>query len=221
MLAEPPKWDRPAVALEFGEMPEGERLVSPANEDPFAIANGALVVTAKAHTYAFIKVPLVGHVSGFEARLRLGSDGGQSWGPGVLVEMEGAARIRVGLRSDGMAQLDVLGGQRVGGQHSTHVDGRWAHLRARWLDTRKKMISKKTTSIMGVILNATSPRRCQIAGRIWEFPDQEERERGVLTGGGVATVVGIGCARLRGRQTCCRTWAASATNWSTRLRKMA
>jgi len=42
--------------------------------------------------------------------------------------------LRIGLRSDGKLQTDILGQQIVGGQHDTDQAGKWIWLRARWLD---------------------------------------------------------------------------------------
>ena len=105
--------------------------VSPANTDAFALREGVLAITAKAHTYAYCAQPLRGQVRGFQFRMKQGSDGGMSWGPGVCIRWANGTFLRVGLRSDGKCQIDLNGEQRLFGAHNP---SRWIWVRARWLD---------------------------------------------------------------------------------------
>lgn len=61
-------------------------------------------------------------------RLRHGTDGGLSWGPAALLRWPDGALLRIGTRSDGKLQADVLGRQLYGSDY----DGQWLWLRARW-----------------------------------------------------------------------------------------
>ena len=130
-----PEWGEPLLAVEFDEMPEAESLISEHNPDPFTVADGALTVRGAGNTHAFLKLPLEGAVQGFTVRMRLGSDAGQSWGPGVCLVLGSGAKVRIGLRSDGLLQSDILGSQRIGASHQTDKDGEWIWLRVRWLGT--------------------------------------------------------------------------------------
>ncbi len=132
-FARPPSWGAPILASEFDEIPAGKMRLSPLNPEPFAITGGALQVTGRANAYAFLEVPLDGEVAGFEVRLRIGTDQGQAWGPAAVIRMGDGSILRVGLRSDGVVQLDVGDVQLIGGGHATDVPGNWIHLRARWL----------------------------------------------------------------------------------------
>ena len=48
-------------------------------------------------------------VEGMVVRLRQGTDEGMSWGPGVMVRDAHGRGIRIGIRSDGQLQSDILG----------------------------------------------------------------------------------------------------------------
>ena len=129
-LAAPPAWGAPIFTLNFDTMPEGEQVVSPLNPSPFTVAGGALEVVAHANTYAFVRIPLKTKASGLVVRIRQGDDGGQSWGPGVMLRWEGGAGLRLGTRSDHTLQSDVLHNQQHG---SSHDPLQWVYLRARWM----------------------------------------------------------------------------------------
>jgi len=133
-LTRPPDWGEPAFGVEFDQMPSAQQVVSPQNADPFSLLDGVLHVRGKAHTYAFLRTPVNQPVQGLTVRLRLGTDGGMSWGPAALLRWENGSVLRIGVRSDGKLQTDILGQQLVGGQHDTHQPGKWVWLRARWLD---------------------------------------------------------------------------------------
>jgi len=133
-LQRPPKWGEPILSLDFDALPEAEQLISPQNPDPFSSLDGALHVRARAHTYAFLRAPVGRPVGGLTVRLRLGTDGGMSWGPAACLKWANGAVLRIGLRSDGKLQTDLLGQQLVGGAHQTQEPGQWIWLRARWLE---------------------------------------------------------------------------------------
>jgi hypothetical protein len=133
--------------VEFDELPAGEQIVSPQDPDPFSLLDGVLRVRGKAHTYAFVRVPVNLPVQGLTVRLRLGTDGGMSWGPAAVLRWGNGSVLRIGVRSDGKLQADILGQQIVGGQHDTHLPDRWVWLRARWLDR------------MGVVESSTDGKR--------------------------------------------------------------
>jgi hypothetical protein len=128
-----PTWKEPPLfAAEFDAMPAGETLVSEANpKDALRIQDGCLHLQAKASTYAFVRIPLNRHVTGFVVKVRQGSDQGASWGPAAMVRWANGGSIRVGSRSDGV-QADVFGDQRLGPAQDPQA---WVWLRARWNGT--------------------------------------------------------------------------------------
>ena len=128
-LDRPPDWGAPVLSVGFAELPEAEAVFSPHNEDPFAIIDGALHIRALAHTYAFLRVPLAGKAEGVLLRLRQGTDGGMAWGPSALLRWPGGAILRLGTRSDGIIQIDSVGGLALKGSHDARE---WTWLRARW-----------------------------------------------------------------------------------------
>ena len=146
-----PAWTTPASSLVFSELPGTESRVSPVNTDPFSIDGGTLRIFARAHTYAYFRFPLNQPVAGFVIKLKQETDGGMSWGPGALIRWPGGAILRVGLRSDGLLQADILGRQLLAKGH-TAAD--WIWLRARWLARN------------GVIESSTDGERYE---RIWSF----------------------------------------------------
>ncbi len=130
-LRAPADWSQPAFALEFDELPEGERLVSPTNPDPFSIADGSLHVRAHGHTYAYLGVPVDLQVSGFEVKIRHGSDGGMNWGPGVALRWANGATLRVGTRIDSLLQANMQYLETLAGHHEP---SEWVWIRGRWTD---------------------------------------------------------------------------------------
>ncbi|HOX40275.1 MAG TPA: hypothetical protein PL033_20005 [Candidatus Brocadiia bacterium] len=129
-LAKEPDWKEPTLRLDFNEMPKGDVVASPANADPLAVADGILKIRARASTYAFLRVPLKAQARGMIVKIRHSSDGGMSWGPGAMIRWKEKTGIRVGTRSDGNIQSDILGMQKL----APGLDaGRWIWLRARWL----------------------------------------------------------------------------------------
>jgi len=75
-------------------------------------------------------------VKGFVAKIRQGTDGGMSWGPAAMLRWSDTSGLRIGTRSDGNVQGDILG---LLGQQRLFPGcdgGRWVWLRARWLDRR-------------------------------------------------------------------------------------
>lgn len=127
-----PAWKEPPVlALEFDAMPDAETFVSPANETPFSIAGGALHVRAHASTYAYLRVPVNRHATGFVAKIRQGTDGGMSWGPSAMIRWSNGDGLRIGTRPSEL-QADVMGTQILGPAYDPKS---WVWLRARWNDT--------------------------------------------------------------------------------------
>ncbi len=130
VLHAPPSWDQPLLAASGDELMQWEPSISPLNPFPFEIQDGVLAITAKASTYAFLTHPLNASPQGFVARMKQGSDGGQSWGPAVCLRWKDGNGLRVGLRSDGLLQIDMNGSQRLFG---AHVPGEWLWIRTRWM----------------------------------------------------------------------------------------
>jgi hypothetical protein len=125
-----PDWAQPKLSLTFEMLPRARQMVSPANLEPFLAAQGNLKIRAHAHAYAFFSVPLQAEAHGLVVKVRQGGDGGMSWGPAAMLRFANGAGLRVGTRSDGMLQADILGQQLVG---SSYDPQQWVWLRARWL----------------------------------------------------------------------------------------
>ncbi|MFA6112037.1 MAG: hypothetical protein WDA75_25035, partial [Candidatus Latescibacterota bacterium] len=130
-LAAPPQWGQPALVLDFATLPPGEQRVSPTNTAPFCLVDGALEVTGRASTHAYLEVPLKLQAGGLVVKLRGDTDGGMSWGPAAALRWADGSVLRLGVRSDGKLQSDVLGSQSL---FSTCRADEWVWLRARWLD---------------------------------------------------------------------------------------
>ncbi|MDQ1257519.1 MAG: hypothetical protein QG656_2125 [Candidatus Hydrogenedentes bacterium] len=128
-LLAPPAWSKAQMVEAFDRMPEWKQAVSTLNENPFAIEDGALAVTGKASTFAFVTRDLDKPSTGFVVKLRQGTDQGMSWGVGACLRWKNAAFLRLGLRSDGQLQADINGEQRLA---ELHDPGQWVWLRARW-----------------------------------------------------------------------------------------
>jgi len=129
-LRNPPSWSEPTFTLRFHKLPDAEQIVSKQNPNPFSIGEGSLHIQAHAHTYAYFRIPWNVDTRGLIVKLRQGSDGGMSWGPAAMLVWGNGARVRLGTRSDGTLQSDVLGAQHHG---SLHDPNQWIWLRARWL----------------------------------------------------------------------------------------
>ncbi len=127
-LATGPKWGQPIFVADFSEMPPGELVVSAQNPDALAVRDGLLQIQAHGNTYAFLRIPLATAASGFVVKVRQDSDGGQSWGPGAMLQWTGGS-VRLGTRSDSRLQSDISGTQICGGNYDAT---RWVWLRARW-----------------------------------------------------------------------------------------
>ncbi len=128
-LNTPPSWTTPVFSRIFSALPEAEALVSPLNTSPFAIVAGALQITALAHTHAFYRFPQHRPLKGLVIKLMQGTDKGMSWGPAALIRWNDGAMLRMGLRSDGLVQADILGQQLLSEGHTANT---WTWLRARW-----------------------------------------------------------------------------------------
>jgi len=87
-----------------------------------------LVIDTAANCCAFVSRDLPDGVTMVECRIRLGSDGGASWGPGCAVTWPGHA-LRVNLRAEKRFGVDIDGGQ----QHfAGYVDpDQWYRVRIR------------------------------------------------------------------------------------------
>ncbi|MBT3287896.1 MAG: hypothetical protein HN380_11170 [Victivallales bacterium] len=151
----------------FRELPTGTTHVSPQNPYPFRITPDGLRVRAKANTYACYEIPLTGQASALVAKIRQGSEGGQSWGPGVLLRFADKSFIRLGTRSDGKLQADINGRQLHG---DTYDPTQWVWLRARW------------TQNFGVVERSADGKTYT---KVWGF-----EHRGRLTGKTAALMVG-------------------------------
>jgi hypothetical protein len=124
-----PQTPPPTVAaFEFDQMPDAERLVSPLNPDALSVVGGSLHVRALTSTYAYLKLPVNKQASGFEIKLRQGSDRGMSWGPAAMVQWDNGEALRIGTRSDGL-QVDTPPIQILGPSYDPNT---WVWLRARW-----------------------------------------------------------------------------------------
>ncbi len=124
-----PDWkEQPIRAIEFDSMPDAEQVVSQANTDAIAVANGSLNIRAHAHTYAYLRVPIDAHATGFVVRLRQGTDNGMSWGPAALLRFANGDAIRIGGRFNAL-QADVMGTQVLG---PAYDPSQWLWLRGRW-----------------------------------------------------------------------------------------
>jgi len=128
-LRKPPSWGEPVFAEEFATLPQADQVVSPQNDNPFSVADGSLHIRGRAHTYAFLRIPLKVRASGFVVRLRQDTDDGMSWGPAAMLRWGNGAGVRIGARSDGKLQSDVSGNQQLGGEYRPSD---WVWLRARW-----------------------------------------------------------------------------------------
>lgn len=142
-LLSPPSWDKPVFTQRFNILPEAEQRISPLNNEPFSVTDGALTVEAHANTFAFLRIPIAAAARGFVVKLRQGDDGGQSWGPGAMLRWKGGGSLRLGTRSDGTLQGDILDKQWHG---SGHVPSEWIWLRARWGD-RAVILERSTDGL--------------------------------------------------------------------------
>ena len=130
-LRKPPRWEKPCLSLQFDEMPDAEQVVSPSNTDPFAVADGNLQIRAHGHTYAFLRTPLQTMAQGFVVKIRHGTDEGMSWGPAAILIWESGTVLRIGTRSDGHFQCNVMVRELL--KPGCKLD-QWVWLRARWND---------------------------------------------------------------------------------------
>ncbi len=127
-----PDWkEAPVFAVDLDSMPEAERVVSPANDSPFSITDGALTIRAHAHTYAFLRIPLDRTATGLLVKVRQGTDGGMSWGPGAMIRWANGDGLRIATRPSEV-QVDVMGTQLLGPPIDPSA---WIWLRARWDDS--------------------------------------------------------------------------------------
>ena len=131
-LKNPPAWKTKKAAFEltFAHLPKGNVVVSPRNaKNPFSVGKGDLIIRAHAHTYAYYRIPLKLDATGFVVKIRHDTDEGMSWGPGAMLIWPDGKGLRLGTRSDGTLQADVLGSQFYGKPYDPR---KWIWLRARW-----------------------------------------------------------------------------------------
>lgn len=131
LLLQEPSWTEPIFTEEFDNIPDCKSFVSPLNKDPFSVQNSIMSISALPHTYAYFTCPLNKIIKGFIVRFRQGTDGGMSWGPGVQICWNNGVRLRVGLRSDGLIQLDIGGEQKL---YEKFDRNEWVQLRIRWTE---------------------------------------------------------------------------------------
>ncbi|HOK10414.1 MAG TPA: hypothetical protein PLT82_01040 [Candidatus Hydrogenedens sp.] len=131
MLLQEPSWEKPIFVEEFNSIPDCELHISPQNNNPFSVQSGIMSISALPHTYAYITCPLDNIIQGFTVRLRQGTDNGMSWGPAVQIRWEDDSRLRVGLRSDGLIQLDIGSEQKL---FKGFNPNEWIQLRVRWTE---------------------------------------------------------------------------------------
>ncbi len=129
ILFQEPSWTEPIFTEEFDKLPDCKSFVSPLNNQPFSVQNSILSISALPHTYAYFSCPLNKIISGFLVRFKQGTDGGMSWGPGVQIRWKNGTRLRVGIRSDGLIQLDIGGEQKLFKEFTLNE---WVQLRVRW-----------------------------------------------------------------------------------------
>jgi hypothetical protein len=109
-------------------LPGGWRAyMSPHSEAKIGTDGQVLRIDARAHTVAYLERDLPADAVAVECRIRGVGDCGMSWGPGVLLRV-GARTFRVGVRSDGQAQVDVTGKQMLVPDFPV---GKWSMLRIR------------------------------------------------------------------------------------------
>ena len=130
ILSTEPKWKNPVLSEAFNVMPDWTPFISPLSPNPFAVKDGILSITARSNTHAYLTRSLDAPIHGFVVKLRQGNDGGMSWGPAVQIRWKNGARLRVGLRSDGLVQSDMGGEQRL---HGKFDPNQWSWLRVRWV----------------------------------------------------------------------------------------
>jgi len=102
--------------------------LSPRSEADVRVADGQLVIRARAHTVAVLQRDLPAEATAVECRVRAQGDSGMSWGAGLCVS-GGAGRARVGTRSDDRLQTDRPGDQQL---YDGYPAGAWYWLRLRF-----------------------------------------------------------------------------------------
>jgi len=130
LLSLPPAWSKALLVEPFDAVPDWPRAVSKKNARPFTVQEGALAITAKAHTHAYLTQPLGQPSTGVVVKLHQHTGGGMSWGPSVCLRWTNGTVLRMGLRSDGRIQMDYNGEQRL---LDSFDPAQWVWLRARWL----------------------------------------------------------------------------------------
>ncbi len=119
----------PLASFHLDTMPEGTSLVSERNPDALTISDGIFNARGHGNTYAFRRIPVSGKAQAFVVKLRQHTDHGQSWGTAAMLIWKRGGGVRLGTRSDGTLQADVLGRQVHGRVYDPKT---WVWLRARW-----------------------------------------------------------------------------------------
>lgn len=124
-----PEIKAPVFSHVFSTLPHAEEKISSLNKAPFTVNDGVLEITAQASTYAYFSFPCSQPLNRLVVKLQQGSDGGMSWGPAALLCWSDGSILRIGSRSDGLLQSDILGRQYLGKEP---LPNGWLWLRARW-----------------------------------------------------------------------------------------
>jgi hypothetical protein len=94
-------------------LPHGWRAYFSANNDGALVAeDGALKITGRGNTCAYLERPLPDDVAAVQCKIRCGDGGGMSWGPGLMLQSP-AGRCRINVRQEGRLGLDRGGGQTL------------------------------------------------------------------------------------------------------------
>jgi hypothetical protein len=110
------------------ELPDGwSGYLSPHSEGKLTPGADGLRIDAHAHTVAYLQRDLPAGTVAAECRIRATGDCGMSWGPGLMLWV-GDRPHRIGLRSDGKAQVDRAGTQML---YDDVPVGEWVRLRIR------------------------------------------------------------------------------------------
>lgn len=131
VLYAPPVWKKPQLTFHSLDFLKWAASISPKNTSPFSIQDGSLAITAKAHTYAFLSTTLDATISGLTVKMKQYTDSGASWGPAISVRWKNGKWLNVGLRADGLLQINSSwdAQQLIGKQNPKE----WIWIRVRWL----------------------------------------------------------------------------------------
>ncbi len=112
------------------ELPDGwTACVGPRSGGRIAPRDGALRIEALGNSFAFLERALPAETATIACRVRGEGECGMSWGPAIALRAGGRA-FRLGVRSDGRAQIDRTGGQEL---FDGFAVGEWHWLRMRFV----------------------------------------------------------------------------------------